>query len=155
LKGVDKVKEFISKYKVNAKILKFKETVESVKSASKASGVSEDKILKTLIIIADGKPYVTILPGDKRLNFKQVATILNAKKVRLAKPNEVINITGVKPGEVSPLTEEIKNLSIIVDESVINKDEVLVGGGSLHHLVKVNVKELIRILKPRIAQIGR
>ncbi len=155
MKGVDKVKEFISKYKVNAKILKFKETVESVKSASKASGVSEDKILKTLIIIADGKPYVTILPGDKRLNFKQVATILNAKKVRLAKPNEVINITGVKPGEVSPLTEEIKNLSIIVDESVINKDEVLVGGGSLHHLVKVNVKELIRILKPRIAQIGR
>ncbi len=155
LKGAEKVREFISKYEVNAEVLEFNETVESVKSASKASGVSEVNILKTLIIVADGKPTAAILPGHKRLDFKQVSSVLNVRKVRMAKPHEVFGIAGVRPGEVSPLTEEIKSLDVVIDESIINKGEVLVGGGSLHHLVKVDAGELIRVLKPRIARIGK
>ena len=109
MSAVSKIKEFIRKYGIKAEILEFKDTVESVASASRASGVSEDKILKTLIVIAGSKPYAVILPGDKKLDFKRLAVVTGAEKIRLARHSEVINITGVKPGEVSPLTEDVKN----------------------------------------------
>ncbi len=108
-----------------------------------------------MIVIAGSKPYAVILPGDKKLDFKRLAVVTGAEKIRLARHSEVINITGVKPGEVSPLTEDVKKLNVVVDESVLNKGEVLVGGGSLHHLVLVNVNELIRVLKPKIANVGK
>jgi len=155
LTGVDKVKEFISKCRVKAEILEFKDTVESVNSASKASGFPEDKILKTMIVIADKKPYAIVLPGDKKLSFKNIAETVGAKKVRLAKPNEIVNILGVGPGEVSPLMEEITRLNIIFDKSVLSKNIILVGGGSLHHLVKIGAKELVKVLKPKIGIIAK
>ena len=153
--AVGRVKEFIRKHGVRAEIIEFRETVESVGSASRASGYPAGRILKTLIVIAGGVPYAVILPGDRRLDLKSMAKLTGADEVRLAKRSEVASITGVKPGEVSPLTEEIKKLNVVVDESVLNKGVVLVGGGSLHHLVRVDVDELLKVLEPRVAPVGK
>ena len=151
--GVEEVRKFIEKYGVKAEILEFENTVETVSTASKASGYPERRILKTLIVFADEKPYVAIVRGDRKLSFKEFAKAVGARKVRLAKINEVQNIVGVKPGEVSPLLENILKLSVVLDNSVLEEKTVLVGGGSLNHLVKIDVNELIRILNPKIAKI--
>lgn len=100
-------------------------------------------------------PYVMIVPGDRRLNFKAIAKVVGAKKVRLARPNEVTSIAGVKPGEVSPLIESIKSLNVVIDKSALDEGRVLVGGGTLHHLIRINIEELIRVLNPRIADITK
>ena len=155
MSGVDRVKNFIEKYGVKAKVLEFSNTVESVVSASKASGFPPSKILKTMIVIAEEKPYVIILPGDRKLDFKKLSRELNVKNVRLAKPNEVENLLNVKPGEVSPFLDEILKYNVIIDKSVVDRNEVLVGGGSLHHLVKVHVDEIIKVLKPSIKDISK
>jgi len=154
LSGIERVKKFIRKYNVKAEVLKFESTVETVSTASKASGYPERRILKTLIVFADGKPYVAIVRGDKKLDFKKFAKAIGARRVRLAKINEVLGIVGVKPGEVSPLLENILKLPVILDDSILEENTVLVGGGSLNHLVKINVSELIRILNPKIAKIA-
>lgn len=155
LGGVDRVRNFIEKYRVKAEVLEFKETVETVSKASRASGFSFDKILKTMVIIAEEKPYIVILPGDKKLDFKKLSKELNVKNIRLANPNEVEELLNIKPGEVSPFLDEISKCNVIIDESVVDKGEVLVGGGSIHHLVKVHVDEIIRVLKPEIKDISK
>ena len=151
--GVEEVRKFIEKYGVKAEILKFENTVETVSSASKASGYPERRILKSLVVFANGKPYVAIVRGDKKLGFKKFAKAVGAKRVRLAKINEVSKVVGVNPGEVSPLLESILKLPVTLDNSVLEKKTVLVGGGSLKHLVKIDVSELVRVLNPKIAEI--
>ena len=155
LKGVDRVKNFIEKYKIKAEILEFKDTVESVSTASRASGFPSSKILKTMIIIVEEKPYIVILPGDRKLDFEKLSRELNVRNIRLAKPSEVKEILKVKPGEVSPFLDEVLKYNIIIDKSVVDKGEVLVGGGSIHHLVKVHVDEIIKVLKPSIKDISK
>mgnify|MGYP000220983532 FL=1 len=154
LSGVMKVKEFIKMRKLRAEVLEFRESVESVSKASKASGMPPDTIIKTLIVLADDRPYAVLLLGNYRLSLKKLRKFLGVKTVRLAKPDEVGEIVGLKPGEVSPLIDSIAKLSVIVDEKVLKKDMVLVGGGSIHHLVKISVKELISVLKPIIADVS-
>ncbi len=153
MSGVVKVTEFIKKFHVKAEILEFKNTVETVSLASKASGFPKHKILKTLIIFADKKPCIAIVRGDKKLDLKRVAKILGVRRVRLAKLDEVVSVVGVKPGEVSPLLEDVLEYTILMDESVLEEKNVLVGGGSLKHLVKISTDELVRILNPKIANI--
>ncbi len=152
--GVSKVKEFIKTHKLRAEVLEFSESVESVLKASKASGMPPDIIVKTLIVLADGKPHAILLLGNYRLSLRKLRRLLGVKTVRFAKPNELKEIIGLKPGEVSPLTESVAKLSVIIDEKVLSKDVVLVGGGSVHHLVKISVKELVSVLKPTIADVS-
>ena len=153
--GLDRVKSFLRRYRVKAEILEFKETVKSVYTASRASGFPPGKILKTLVVIAGGRPRVVVLPGDRRLDFRKLSRELNVGSVRLAKPGEVEGLLNVKPGEVSPFLDEVLRYDVIVDESVTDRGEVLVGGGSAHHLVKVHVGEIVRTLRPSIKDVSR
>ena len=105
--GIDRVKNFIKKYGVRAEVLEFSGTVENVSAASKASGFPPSKILKTLVVIAEGKPYVVILSGDRKLDFKKLRRELNVKDARLAKPKDVEGLLNVKPGEVTPFLDEV------------------------------------------------
>ena len=88
VKGVGRVRDFIGKYGVRAEILEFSGTVESVSAASNASGFPPSRILKTLVVIAGEKPYVVILPGDRKLDFKKLSRELNVRKVKLARPKD-------------------------------------------------------------------
>ena len=126
-----------------------------LQAPSRASGFPPSKILKTLVAIAKGKPYVVILPGDRRLDFEKLSRELNVSDVRLAKPYEVEELLDVRPGEVSPFLDEILKCSVIIDESVRSEGEVLVGGGSIRHLVKVHVDEIVRVLKPSVKDVSK
>ena len=155
LQGVDRVSRFIEKRGLKAKILHFKRTVETVRTASEASGYPPGSILKTLLVVADGDLYAVVLPGDKRLDFKKLAKHLEAGRVRMATPDEIRRATGLEPGEVSPLIDELARLKIIVDKSATSKGKVLVGGGSLNTLVEIEVDELVKALNPEVADVSK
>ena len=155
MRGLDRVKDFIGKHGIRAEILGFKEGVETVPKASRASGIPPDKILKTIVVIVEERPYIVILPGDRKLDFKKLSRELNARDIRLAKPSEVERFLNVKPGEVSPFLDEVLRFDVIIDELVLDKGKVLIGGGSINHLVKVHVNEVIRVLKPTIRDVSK
>ena len=154
-KGLEAVRRFIAARGVKAEILEFSDTVESVESASRASGYPPDRILKTLIVKGDGEYYAVIIRGDRRLNLKKLAERLGLKDVRLARPGEIRKLLGVGPGEVSPLMEGISKLHVLVDSSILTiEGDVLVGGGTLRHLVRVTPHELLCALSPSILDVS-
>lgn len=149
------MKKFIAKRGVKAEILEFSDTVESVEAASRASGYPPERILKTLIVKGDDEYYAVIVRGDRRLNLEKLAKLLGLRDVRLAKPSEIRELLGVSPGEVSPLMEEVSRLYVLVDSSILTiEGDVLVGGGTLRHLVKITPHELLSVLKPTILNVS-
>ncbi|MET1101738.1 MAG: YbaK/EbsC family protein [Pyrodictiaceae archaeon] len=152
--GVARVAEFIKRRGLGAEVLEFSETVESVESASRASRVPPHSIVKTLILVVDDEPYAVLVPGDRRLDLGKLRRLLGARRARLAKPSELEEIVGLKPGEVSPLVESVARLRVVLDKEVLGRDVVLVGGGSIHHLVKVRVSELVSVLNPIVADVS-
>jgi len=154
--GVELVKTFIRETGIKANIIEYDSTVESVKSASEASGFPPERILKTLILKAGDEYIAAVLRGNDRLDKRKVEYTLGLKGVRFARPDEIKNLLCVGPGEVSPLTEGVASLRVIADSKVAEiREEVLVGGGSLKHLVRVNVDDLLSVLKPIITDISK
>lgn len=153
--NVNTVEEFIKYRNVKAEILRFKGKVVSADMASKVSGFPKDKIVKTLIVIADGKPYAILLSGDKMLDYGKLRKLLKCKKVRLARREEVMEVSGFDVGEVSPLSLSLEHVPKIADSTILSKDVVLIGGGSHYTLIKIETKELIKAINPIIANISR
>lgn len=65
-------------------------------------GVSADKIIKTLLFMADGKKVAVLLRGDRELNEIKLAHLINADEIAFATPEQVREITGAKVGFAGP-----------------------------------------------------
>lgn len=150
----DDVESFTSRYGINIMLKEFSDTVETVERASQLCGAKPSEIIKTLLLIADDKPVVAILPGDRRLNYRKLSAVIGVKSIRMAKPDEVERYTGFEIGAVSPLSECIKKLKVVVDGSLLTLNNIWGGGGKKNRLVFMNSKDLINVLKPIVADIS-
>ncbi len=59
-------------------------------------------IIKTLLLIADGKPVAVLLRGDRELNEIKLAHLLNAEEIAFATPEQVQAMTGAPAGFAGP-----------------------------------------------------
>jgi len=73
---------------------------------------------------------------------------------RLAKPREVFETTGYRVGGVPPIALP-SSISVIVDQSLIERGIVYGGGGEDGVLLEFNVKEFVELVKPIVADVSR
>ncbi len=129
--------------------------METVDAASRVTGTPPSDIVKTLLLIVDGRPMAVLLPGDRKLDYRKLSALMKASKIRTASPDEIAELTGLMPGGVTPLSECIRGLKVIVDSSIASKESVWVGGGTPTSLAQVSVKDLIRALKPTLTEVSQ
>ncbi len=129
--------------------------METVDSASRVAGIQPSDIVKTLLLVVDGRPMAVLLPGDKKLDYRKLSALTRASKIRMASPDEIVELTSLMPGGLTPLSECIRGLKVIMDASISSRERVWVGGGSPTALADVSVKDLIRVLRPVIAEVSQ
>lgn len=137
---------------IEVEVLEFNETVETVEKASRLSAQSSDNIIKTILLKIDGDFLVALARGDRRVDLKKASQLLR-KNVTLAKPNEVIKVLGVEVGAVTPISPKVKQVRVILDPAVLEKEYILCGGGALNKLFRVRTSSLIEYLKPEIMDV--
>lgn len=74
------------------------------------------RFLKSIVYLADGKPLMAVVPGDREINEHKLARAANAAGVELAPDTVVEEVTGAPVGFAGPVTD--KNIRIIYDLSI-------------------------------------
>ena len=119
------------------------------KFAAQSLGVEEPKVFKTILLVHD-KTFVTaITPVDSMISLKNAARIMKLKSLDVATPNDATRITGYVIGGVSPFGQKRRTL-ILLSESALQFDEILVSGGRRGLSVGVNPKDLIKVLNATV-----
>jgi len=134
---------------IDVEVYEYDSYVDTVEDASRLSGEPIDRIAKTLILKSDDECIVAIVRGDNRIDMDGLSRYLG-KKIRLARPREVKEITGVEIGGVTPISNKIKICRIFMDSAILNHEYIICGGGSRKRLYKVYVADLIDYLDPII-----
>lgn len=98
-------------------------TVEQVAEFLK---VNATEILKTIISVADGKPVVALVRGDRELNLPKFARFVGAKDVELADVATVVRVTGAPVGFAGPV-EPAEAIPIYADNEVADGASYVVG----------------------------
>ncbi|WP_069808365.1 aminoacyl-tRNA deacylase [Vulcanisaeta thermophila] len=134
---------------VDVEILEFEGGTETVEKASQQSGEPISRIVKTLLLKAGDEYVVVIARGDRRVNLDALGRFLD-KPVAMARAREVRQVLGVDVGAVTPLSEAVRRLRVIMDPSILENEYVLCGGGAKNVLIKVRVKDLVSLLNPEM-----
>lgn len=89
--------------------------IQTVAEQAEILGIGPERVVKSVVVMADDRPAVLFVAGDDALNLVKAGHALGADEVRLAEPEEALAATGVPRGFIGPkgLTE---GLSVLVDE---------------------------------------
>jgi len=107
------------------------------------------QVVKSLVLVCDGTPLVALVPGDRKADTGKIARLVEARRVVVAKPDEVVAATGFRPGAVSPFPLERVPV-VLVERTLLRHRIVWAGAGSERHLVALSPAELVRLTRGRV-----
>jgi len=116
--------------------------VHSVEAASKELGVSPEQFIKTVVFVDGISAILAIVLGTNRASSKRIGKALGIGPPKLATPEEALTLTGYAVGGTPPIS--IKNVRVVVDAKVAEMTEVIGGGGSDHHLIRIKPSDIIK-----------
>ncbi|MEA1868441.1 MAG: proline--tRNA ligase [Thermodesulfobacteriota bacterium] len=98
----------------------------SVEEVTEFLGVSADRLVKTLILIADDRPVAALIRGDHELNDVKLKRLLGVEDLNFADEATVRSITGAPVGFAGPvgLSEDLK---VIADQDVSTLKDFVTG----------------------------
>ena len=118
-------------------------------------GAGPELVYKTIVAvrITPGKPILAVVPGNKELDLKLLAKVVNEKKVRVATHQQAEELTKLQTGGISPLALINKGFQILIDQSVLIHSTIFISGGQRGLNIELSPKDLIKITNARTASI--
>jgi Cys-tRNA(Pro)/Cys-tRNA(Cys) deacylase len=121
--------------------------------AAEALGAPAAEVLKTLIVLADGKPACVVLASDREVSMKRLAAALGAKSAEMAPIAQAERITGYRVGGVSPFGQK-KRLPTVVDAEAAVLAQAFVNGGQRGLQLRIPPADLVRLTGATVAPIA-
>jgi len=129
----DDVQAAIDKLLPGTKIRFFEESTETSQLAADAVGCEVGQIAKSICFMINKEmPVLVVTSGDQTVDDRKIAGLFEVgrKKVRLAKPDQCIEIFGYAPGGVPPLGHRADNIVVYLDEMLRRYEDIYAAGGT-------------------------
>ena len=124
------------------------EPVFTCEQAAQARGVTPADGIKCMLMKANGKLFLVLTRGDKRLDLKKIASLAGAKKLRFANEEEIEKIALCKKGCVHPFCD----VKTFVDSALAEQDFIEFNPGCHNKTVRIKVKDLLGLLKGHVVK---
>jgi Cys-tRNA(Pro)/Cys-tRNA(Cys) deacylase len=119
-------------------------------AAAAAVGFAPARVLKTLMVVVDGKPACCVVPSDHELSMKKVAHAFGGKAAEMMRPAEAEKVTGYKVGGISPFGQR-KRAPVAIEESALGFETVLINGGQRGMLLELAPEDAVKVLTAKTA----
>ena len=84
--------------------------------AAEALGVEPYRMLKTLMAEVDGKPVCVVVPSDREVSMKKLASAFGGKAAKMMRPADAERLTGYHVGGISPFGQK-KRVPVAIEAS--------------------------------------
>jgi len=106
--------------------------------AAECLHVSEHAVVKTLVMETDQhRPLLVLMHGDREVSTKQLARILEMKRVTPSDVAAAEKYTGYQVGGISPFGTRVP-LPVFVEKTIFNLSRVYINGGKRGFLVEID-----------------
>lgn len=113
-----------------------------------------EEIAKTLLVKADKQYHLIVLRASDRLDLKKLQKVLGAKKVTIAREQDMAREMKVKPGALTPFGGAHK-LPVVLERGLLKTKQALFGSGSFEHAVRMKVKDFVKAEQPILGIFGK
>lgn len=131
------------------------EPVYTSEQAARVRGVELRTGVKALVLKTEEGSFVMgLIAADGRIDLKKLAKIARTRKLRLASPQEVLEITGCEVGSVHPFGN-LHRLPTYLDSSVLENNMVNFNAGLHTVSIQMKTKDLIKAIRPEIQNFSK
>jgi Cys-tRNA(Pro)/Cys-tRNA(Cys) deacylase len=114
--------------------------------AAEAIGEHPSRVLKTLMAEVDGKPVCVIVPSDREVSMKKLASAFKGKSAAMMKPADAERLTGFVVGGISPFGQK-KQVPTAIEEEALAHEAVYINGGQRGLQVRLAPRDAMAALK--------
>lgn len=104
---------------------------------------------KALVVKADERYCLLVLPANRKLDSPAVKRLLGVKKLRFAERAELEELTGLAPGSVPPFGPPILSLELIADPALLENPQIAFNAGSLTTSMRMASADYQRVAAAR------
>lgn len=145
------LESYLNERKVWYKLIEKAETIHT-KDAALHTGIDLERITKSLVFLAEGKPVLVIIPGNRRVDMTKLRELLKTRDVVLVPFGKAREYSGYDPGGTPPVNH--KNITrTIIDKTLIDYKTIYGGGGTRDKLVEMKPEDVVRLADAIIANI--
>lgn len=141
-----KLKDFLDKNNISYKTI-LHEPVFTSEEAAKVRGSNLKMGAKALVFIADKKPVMMVLSAEKHIDTKKFKDLYEISDLRMATPEEVDKITGVKIGAIHPFSN-LFGIPLYVDNSLSENEEIVFNAGLHTRSIRMKFKDFKNLTSP-------
>lgn len=114
---------------------------------TRIGGIEPSQVAKALVMLADGKPFLVILPCSRKVDFKKFKSLTGVRNLEMAAPEQVQRICGVEVGAVPPLGN-LFGLPTYIDVHLTNEEQIVFSAGSHVMSIRMSYGEFRKIVSP-------
>jgi Cys-tRNA(Pro)/Cys-tRNA(Cys) deacylase len=96
--------------------------------AAAALGADPGCVLKTLMVLVDGRPACAVVPSDRELAMKKVALAFGGKAARMMPPADAERQTGYVVGGISPFGQR-RAAPVAIEAAAMDLPGIYLNGG--------------------------
>ena len=123
-------------------------------ASARELGVPEHAVIKTLLMEDDrGAPLVVLMHGGREVSTKNLARLIGAKSVTPCAPAVADRHSGYQVGGTSPFGMR-RTMPVYMERSIGELPYVYINGGRRGYLVGMDPADIVRVLKPTLADIA-
>jgi Cys-tRNA(Pro)/Cys-tRNA(Cys) deacylase len=122
--------------------------------AAAALGIEPARVFKTLVASVDDRLVLAVVPVDRELDLKRLASATGGRRAAMADPAEAERATGYVIGGISPLGSR-RQLAVVVEGSAFDHDTVFVSAGRRGLQLEMAPADLVRLARATAAPIAR
>lgn len=118
-------------------------------------GAPAEQVYKTIVVLRDqrGKrPLLVIVPGDREVDLKRVATAVGEKKLHVAPKREAETLTRLQIGGISALALIGRGFEVYLDRGAerFAEEGIYVSGGQRGLNIRIRPSDLIALTGGRL-----
>jgi Cys-tRNA(Pro) deacylase len=139
-----------------ARVVVLPVSTATAEEAARAVGCPLGAIIKSLLFLAEGKPILALVCGDRQVDSAKLAQTLavGRKRLKMADEEAVLAHTSFRIGGVPPLGHR-RRLPTYVDAEIGRFAEVYAAAGTANALFRISPDELLRITQGTVSDISK
>jgi prolyl-tRNA editing enzyme YbaK/EbsC (Cys-tRNA(Pro) deacylase) len=135
---------------LSLEIKRFPQGTKTAADAALAIGCDIGQIVKSLVFVADGRPFLALTSGSNRADPGRLGQLLGSAQVLRASPEEAREATGYAIGGTPPFGHSDR-LRVLVDRDLLAYEVVWAAAGTPDSVFPIAPTELLQATEGEVA----
>src|SRR4051812_35948193 len=122
---------------------------------AQAEHVSGDRVIKPVIVKADGRLVMCALPASYKIDLQQLRERLHAEQIGLAEESMLSQVFSDCELGAEPPIGFLYGMPTIMDQSLSDDDQVTFQAGTHEAAVTMRMSDYRRVTQPEVAPIAK